>query len=162
MFPWSESLSRFSEKSARWTGGNVAFCLATASVIVWLLTGPVFHFSDTWQLVMNTVTNVVTYLMVFLIQRSQNKDSVAVHMKLNEIVAAIDGASNRLISAENLTERELATLSAYYNKLTTMAAADDDLTKSHSIEDAEKHHTFKRERRRAARPPSPEEVVNPG
>lgn len=151
MSSWSESLARISEKSARWTGGNVAFSLAAVSVIVWLLTGPVFHFSDSWQLVMNTVTNVVTYLMVFLIQRSQNKDSLAVHMKLNEIVAAIAGASNRLISAENLTEQELATISAYYDRLTTMAAADDDLTKSHSIEDAERQHTLKTERRRAAR-----------
>jgi low affinity Fe/Cu permease len=100
---------------------------------------------------MNTITNVITCLMVFLIQHSQNKDSLALHMKLNEIVAAIGGASNRLISAENRTEKELETLSAYYDKPTTMAAADDDLTKSHTIEDAEQQHLLKAERRKARR-----------
>ena len=80
---------------------------AVGVVIVWALLGPVFHFSDTWQLVINTGTTIVTFLMVFLIQRSQNKDSLAIHLKLNEIVAVLQGASNRLINVEDLTEQEV-------------------------------------------------------
>src|SRR5581483_10692891 len=99
-----ESLS---EAVTRWTGSTKAFALAAAIIVVWAAVGPVFGFSDTWQLVINTGTTIVTFLMVFLIQRSQNKDAVAVHLKLNELVAAMEGASNRLIDVEALTEREL-------------------------------------------------------
>ncbi len=140
-------LARFAERVTNWTGGNIAFCLATASILAWVVSGPVFHFSDSWQLVMNTWTNIVTYLMVFLIQRSQNKDSLAVHMKLNELVAAVDGASNRLIAAEHFSEEDLHTLSAHYERLAAMAGEDERLTASHSIEEAKNRHINKRERR---------------
>src|SRR5262245_59269666 len=92
-----QKLERLSHAVTAWTGSSWAFALAAAVIIVWLITGPLFHFSDTWQLVINTGTTIVTFLMVFLIQRSQNKDSLAIQLKLNEIVAAIPGASNRLI-----------------------------------------------------------------
>src|SRR5207249_5414760 len=97
-------IERFASWSTRWAGSTTAFILASASIVLWLVTGPMFHWSDTWQLVANTVTTVITFLMVFLIQRTQNKDSLAMQLKLNEVVAAIEGASNRLISVEDLSE----------------------------------------------------------
>src|ERR1051325_4242283 len=90
-------LERFSRKATEATGTSTAFILALLVVIIWLITGPLFKFSDTWQLVINTGTTIITFLMVFLIQRSQNKDALAIHLKLNEIVAALEGASNRLV-----------------------------------------------------------------
>ncbi|MCM3900667.1 MAG: low affinity iron permease family protein [Pyrinomonadaceae bacterium] len=81
--------------------------IALSVIIVWGFTGPLFNFSDTWQLVINTGTTIITFLMVFLIQRPQNKDALAIHLKLNEIVAALQGASNRLIDVESLTEEEI-------------------------------------------------------
>lgn len=103
---------------------------------MWAATGPLFHFSDTWQLVINTSTTIVTFLMVFLIQRNQNKDSRALHLKLNELVAAVGGASNRLIDAEGMTEAELETLHAHYAELAELTRQEGSLTKSHSIEEA--------------------------
>ena len=113
-------------------------------IVVWLVTGPFFHYSDTWQLVINTGTTVVTFLMVFLIQRSQNKDSLAIHLKLNELVAAVHGASNRLIDVEALTESELMKLHRFYAHLATMSKRDIDLGQSHSVEEAEALHAHKR------------------
>jgi low affinity Fe/Cu permease len=127
----------------RWTGSTSAFALASGIILTWVLTGPLFHYSDTWQLVINTGTTIVTFLMVFLIQRSQNKDSRAVHLKLNELVAAMNGASNRLIEVESLSEEELSLLSRHYHKLVTMAKRDVTLTESHSVEEAELRHKRK-------------------
>ena len=118
------------------TGSSWAFTVAAAIILVWLLSGPLFHFSDTWQLVVNTGTTVVTFLMVFLIQRSQNKDSMALQLKLNELVAAVSGASNRLIDIEDLTEQELRLLHEHYRRLAELAKDDLDLRQSHSIEEA--------------------------
>src|SRR5882762_7025851 len=101
---------RFSAKVSLATGSAYAFVVALAIIIIWAVTGPIFAFSDTWQLIINTGTTIVTFLMVFLIQRSQNKDSQAIHLKLNELVAAIKGASNRLINIEGMTEDEIKTL----------------------------------------------------
>src|SRR5207247_1034023 len=100
--------------------------------LIWLASGPFFDFSDTWQLIINTGTTVATFLMVFLIQRAQNKDSQAIHLKLNELVAAIKGASNRLINIEGLTEEEIKALHAHYCKLVELAKTDQTLTQSHS------------------------------
>ena len=136
-------LSRFASAVTRWTGSTMAFTVAFGIIIVWGLTGPLFHYSDTWQLVINTGTTVVTFLMVFLIQRAQNKESLAVQLKLNEIVAAIEGASNRLISVEDLSEKELATLHAHYVKLAEMAKNDLSILQSHSIDEAEARHEAK-------------------
>ena len=135
-----QMLERFSRKATEATGTSTAFILACLVILIWITTGPLFHFSDTWQLVINTGTTIVTFLMVFLIQRSQNKDALAIHLKLNEIVAALDGASNRLIDVEDLTEAEIKTLHIHYQKLVSMAKKDMKLTQSHSIEEAEARH----------------------
>jgi low affinity Fe/Cu permease len=112
-------------------------------VIVWLITGPFFHFSNTWQLVINTGTTVVTFLMVFLIQRTQNKDSLAMQLKLNEIVASLTGASNRLVDIEDLSERELDTLHRYYQQLAALSKQHHDLFSSHSVDEAKRRHRKK-------------------
>ena len=139
----SELLEKFSYQATRATGTSVAFVIAVAVILVWGVTGPIFHYSDTWQLVINTGTTVVTFLMVFLIQRAQNKESLAVQLKLNEIVAAIEGASNRLISVEDLSEAELTTIHLHYRKLAEMAKHDQKITVSHSIDEAEARHEAK-------------------
>jgi low affinity Fe/Cu permease len=138
-----QTLERLSHAVTAWTGSSWAFALAAAVIIVWLISGPLFHFSDTWQLVINTGTTIVTFLMVFLIQRTQNKDSLAIQLKLNEIVAAIPGASNRLIDIEDLSEAELIRLHQFYGRLAELAKHEADLLKSHSIEEAELHHKHK-------------------
>ena len=139
----------FAYKITRWTGRPWAFGLALAVVLVWLATGPIFHFSDTWQLVINTGTTIVTFLMVFLIQQTQNKDTKAIELKLNELVAAVEGASNRLIDVEDLSEGELDVLRQHYRRLVVMAKKDIKLTASHSIEEAEARHETKRRSRSA-------------
>jgi low affinity Fe/Cu permease len=140
---FGRGLERLATVVTRWTGGTSAFAIAAATIIIWLVTGPIFGYSDTWQLIINTGTTIVTFLMVFLIQRSQNKDSLAIHLKLNEIVAALDGASNRLIEVESLSEDDLDLLRRHYHKLVTMAAHDVTLTKSHSVEEAGVRHRRK-------------------
>jgi low affinity Fe/Cu permease len=144
----SELLERFSLKATKATGTSTAFILALSVILVWLATGPLFHYSDTWQLVINTGTTIITFLMVFLIQRTQNKDALAIHLKLNEIVAALEGASNNLIDVEDLTEGEIETLHKHYQKLVQMAKQDIKLTQSHSIEEAEARHNIKHSKHR--------------
>ena len=120
-----------------------SFAVAVGVVLAWAVTGPVFGFSDTWQLVINTGTTIVTFLMVFLIQQSQNKDSLAIQLKLNELVAALDGASNRLIHVEGLSEHDLQILSAHYRRLAAMAKESANIGESHSIDEAERRHRQK-------------------
>jgi low affinity Fe/Cu permease len=139
----SERFEKVSKRITELTGSTPAFGLALAIVIVWALLGPLFRFSDTWQLVINTGTTIITFLMVFLIQRSQNKDSLAIHLKLNELVAAMQGASNRLIDVEALSEKELATLHRYFGELAKLARTASDLTESHSVEEARQRHSVK-------------------
>ena len=136
--------SRFAGWVSERAGSSSAFALAAGVIVIWALTGPFFHYADTWQLVINTGTTVVTFLMVFLIQRTQNKSALAVQLKLNEIVAALDGASNRLISAEDLSEDELTVLYMHYQRLAEMAKQDSRITQSHSIDEAEARHAKKR------------------
>lgn len=143
----SHILEKLSLKATKATGTSMAFILALSVIIVWGITGPLFEFSDTWQLVINTSTTIVTFLMVFLIQRTQNKDAQAIHLKLNEIVAAIEGASNRLIDVEDLTEDEIETLHKHYQELVKMAKKDGKLTQTHSIEEAENRHKSKAARK---------------
>jgi low affinity Fe/Cu permease len=138
-----EFLERFSQQATKATGTSVAFVLAVLIIVTWVVTGPLFHYSDTWQLVINTGTTIVTFLMVFLIQRAQNKDALAIHLKLNEIVAAMEGASNRLIDVEDLTEPEIEALRNYYKRLIELSRKDDDLTTTHSIEEAASRHGSK-------------------
>jgi low affinity Fe/Cu permease len=135
----------------RLTGSSKGFGLALATIAVWGMTGPVFHFSDTWQLVINTGTTVVTFLMVFLIQRSQNKESLALQLKLNEIVAALDGASNRMVNVEDLSEKELDVLHRHYARLAAMAKRDVDLMQSHSVDEAAIRHEMKHGRKKVGR-----------
>lgn len=144
----SQMLEKFSLRATQATGTSTAFILALSVIVVWGMTGPFFKFSDTWQLVINTGTTIVTFLMVFLIQRTQNKDALAIHLKLNEIVAALEGASNRLIDVEDLTEDEIRTLHKHYQKLVVMAKADLNVTQSHSIEEAEARHNIKHRKHR--------------
>jgi low affinity Fe/Cu permease len=138
---WLEQMARV---VTHWSGSSQAFGAAFAVVVVWALLGPVFQFSDTWQLVINTGTTIVTFLMVFLIQRAQNKDSQAIHLKLNEVVAALQGASNRLINVEDLTEEEVQLLHRYYRRLSELAKRDASLTESHSIEEADTRSVAKK------------------
>ncbi len=140
-------LSRFATSATEWTGSTAGFIVATIVVVIWAVTGPIFQYSDTWQLTINTGTTVVTFLMVFLIQRSHNKDALAVQLKLNEVVAAVEGASNRLISVEDLSEHELKVLHIHFQRLAEMSKREHNITESHSIEEAEARHAFKADRR---------------
>jgi len=107
----------FSTVVTKVTGKPIAFITAFLVIIVWALTGPIFGFSDTWQLIINTSTTIITFLMVFIIQQSQNKDTIAIHLKLNELIAATKGASNRLIDVEDLTPEELEKLKKFFVQL---------------------------------------------
>lgn len=138
-------LERFAVGVTNWVGTNWAFAIAVGVILLWILTGPFFDFSDTWQLIVNTGTTIVTFLMVFLIQRSQNKEARAVQLKLNEIVAALKGASNRMIAVEELNEDDLEILRLHYQKLAQLAKKDSSLTKSHSVEEANDRHEEKLE-----------------
>lgn len=132
----------------RVTGSYTAFIVALVIILIWAITGPIFHYSDTWQLVINTGTTIITFLMVFIIQQSQNKDSLAIQLKLNELIAASEGASNRLIVVEDLTQDELEVLKKFYVKLSQLAKTDNDLGASHSVEEATDIHNLKISSRR--------------
>jgi low affinity Fe/Cu permease len=134
---------RFSSAVTKVTGKPISFIVAFIIIIVWAITGPIFQFSDTWQLVINTGTTIITFLMVFVIQQSQNKDTIAIHLKLNELIAATKGASNRLIDVEDLTPTELDTLKKFYVKLSELAEKENDISCTHTIEEAEGLHKLK-------------------
>jgi low affinity Fe/Cu permease len=133
----------FASKATRATGTPTAFLVAVLVIVIWSVTGPVFHYSDTWQLVINTSTTIVTFLMVFLIQQSQNKDSLALQLKLNELIACEERASNRLIDVEDLSQEELDVLKRFYVRLADLAKSADDLHTSHSVDDAGEVHDAK-------------------
>ncbi|WP_089896913.1 low affinity iron permease family protein [Chitinophaga arvensicola] len=118
------------------TGSPWAFFVALTVIVVWAVSGPVFHYSDTWQLVINTGTTIITFLMVFIIQKSQNKDSKSVQLKLNELIASNKAASNRLIDVENLSEEELDILHKYYCVMVEETKKRMSMTESHSVEEA--------------------------
>jgi low affinity Fe/Cu permease len=136
---------RMATKITSWTGSSMAFGIAFSVILVWGITGPIFGYSDTWQLVINTGTTIITFLMVFLIQKSQNKDSKAIQLKLNELLAASRFASNRMVDIEDLSENELDVLRKFYQKLAEMAETDSDIHTSHSIDAAQKLHRHKKE-----------------
>lgn len=135
---------KFAAKVTRATGSPAAFVIAFFVIIVWAITGPVFHYSDTWQLVINTGTTIITFLMVFVIQQSQNKDTMALQLKLNELIAANATASNRLIDVEDLTAEELETLKKFYIRLARLAQKEIDIHTTHSIDEATLIHDRKR------------------
>ena len=137
---------RFSLVVTRFTGSSVAFGFALGIVAAWLLLGKLFGFSDAWQNTFDTVVTIITFLMVFIIQNSQNKSGLSTQLKLNEIVAALEGASNRLVNVEDMTEDELKVLKKYYRALNTASKGEENLRKSHSIEEATKNELKKEKR----------------
>lgn len=139
----SALFDRFSGKVSKMTGSSTAFICALLLIIVWAVTGPIFHFSDTWQLVINTGTTIITFLMVFVIQEAQNKDTLALQLKLNELIAATKGASNRVLNIEDMTEDELKVLKKFYSKLSDLSEQEEHLGASHSIDEARKNNFFK-------------------
>jgi low affinity Fe/Cu permease len=145
--PHSASLSeRFAIGVTKATGSTAAFILAFIVVIVWAVSGPFFHYSENWQLVINTGTTIITFLMVFLIQKAQNKDSLAIQLKLNELVAAHEFASNRLVNVENMSEEDLKVIQKYYASLSKITKNEESLQQSHSIDEAENMSALKKER----------------
>ncbi len=144
-----DKFDQFSTRLTKATGSPTAFMIATGAIVIWLISGPFFHFSDTWQLVINTGTTIITFLMVFMIQQAQNKDTLALQIKLNELIAAHEGASNRLINSEDLTEEELIVLKRFYIKLSELAAKEDDIHMTHSIDEATENHTEKMKKRKS-------------
>ena len=134
---------QLAESITRFSGSTAAFLSAVGIVLVWALTGPLFRYSETWQLVINTGTTIVTFLMVFLIQRAQNKDSLVLHLKLNELIAATQGASNRLINAQDLSEADIEILHGFYRLLAEKARQDNDLGQTHTVEEAADNHAEK-------------------
>ncbi|CAM3760225.1 low affinity iron permease family protein [Mucilaginibacter galii] len=139
-------MERFANWATAATGSSGAFLLAAGVVVLWAMCGPVFKYSETWQLVINTSTTIITFLMVFLIQKAQNKDSKAVHLKLNELVAAMEGASNRMVNIEDLSEHELEQIHKYYVKLSQLAKSEDNLGCTHTIDAANFNHQHKSQR----------------
>lgn len=128
------------EKITHYSGTTGVFIGAVGLVVVWAAVGPLFAYSETWQLVINTGTTIITFLMVFLIQRAQNKDSLVLHLKLNELLAATKGASNRLINAQDFSEEEIQVIHQFYCLLAEKAKQDSDLGETHSVEEAEDNH----------------------
>jgi low affinity Fe/Cu permease len=128
------------------TGSTAAFIIAFVVVIAWAVSGPFFHYSENWQLIINTGTTIITFLMVFLIQKGQNKDSLAIQLKLNELVAAHEFASNRLVNVENLSEEELKVIQKYYTGLSNLTKKEESLQQSHSIDEVSHQSEIKKGR----------------
>ena len=137
---------RFAISFTRATGSTAAFIVAFLIVLIWALSGPFFHYSETWQLIINTGTTIITFLMVFLIQKAQNKDSLAIQLKLNELVAAHEFASNRLVNVENMSEEELKVIQKYYTGLSSLTKKEESLQQSHSIDEAKNMTEIKKGR----------------
>src|SRR5438477_3500922 len=113
----SDAFHVFAQRSAILLGSAWAFAAAVLAILIWILTGPTFHFSDTWQLIINTATTIITFLMVFLIQNTQNRDAKAVHLKLDEMIRALKGARNQLVDLEDLSDEELKKLEEQFQRL---------------------------------------------
>jgi low affinity Fe/Cu permease len=141
LMKWFDKVSKIITRA---TGRPATFIVAAMVVIVWAISGPIFNYSDTWQLVINTGTTIVTFLMVFVIQQSQNKDTMAIQLKLNELIACQKNASNRLIDIEDLTEDELEVLKKFYIRLSKLAKEESQIYTTHSIDEATKSHDQKR------------------
>jgi low affinity Fe/Cu permease len=140
---WTATFEKFSARVTKAAGKPIAFILALFVIAGWGISGPVFGYSDTWQLVINTGTTIITFLMVFVIQQSQNKDTTAVQLKLNELIASHAGASNRLIDIEDITDEELQTLKRFYVELSKLAKKESNIQASHSIDEAKLKHRGK-------------------
>jgi low affinity Fe/Cu permease len=136
---------RFSALVTKVTGKPVTFIVALSVIIVWAISGPLFHYSDTWQLIINTGTTIITFLMVFVIQQSQNKDTEAIQLKLNELIAATLSASNRLVDIEDLSEKELDKLKEFYVTLSNKSREEKDFFQTHSIDEVAANHRAKQD-----------------
>jgi low affinity Fe/Cu permease len=134
---------RIASRVTRIAGSSYASIVAFVLILVWAATGPIFKFSDTWQLVINTGTTIITFLMVFVIQQTQNKDTIALQLKLNELIACNEKASNRLIDIESLSEEELEIARHFYVRLAKLAEKERDLYGTHSLDDANENHEIK-------------------
>lgn len=139
----SRLFTKISTVVTKIAGSPVSFITASGIVILWALLGPVFNYSDTWQLVINTGTTIITFLMVFIIQQSQNRDTLAVHLKLNELIASHENASNRLVDIEDLTEEELAVIKKFYIRISKLAEKEAGLHTTHSIDEADENQQRK-------------------
>lgn len=140
---FSRFFDKFSTHVTKASGKPAAFISACALIVLWAATGPIFKYSDTWQLVINTSTTIITFLMVFIIQQTQNKDTTALQLKLNELIASSGFASNNLISVEELTTEELEVLKKFYTRLSELAKKEKDIHASHSIDEAQLRHLKK-------------------
>ena len=134
----SDAFRVFARKTSNVLGSAWAFVLALLIIVIWAVTGPTFHYSDTWQLIINTGTTIVTFLMVFLIQNTQNRDAKAVHLKLDEIIRAIKGARNELVDLENLSDEDLAKLENQFQRLRKLAEHTNDHGKSRRSAETER------------------------
>jgi low affinity Fe/Cu permease len=137
---------KFAGTVSKLTGSTRAFIIAFLMVLIWGATGPFFHYSEGWQMVINTGTTIITFLMVFLIQKAQNKDSLAIQLKLNELVAAHEFASNRLVNVEQMSEEEMKVIQKYYSRLSKITENEESLQQSHSIDEASAMADIKKDR----------------
>ena len=152
----NSAFEKFATHVSKAAGSTTAFIGAVLIVVAWAVLGPVFDYSETWQLVINTGTTIITFLMVFLIQKAQNKDSLAIQLKLNELVASNELSSNSLVDIESMTEEEMIIVQKYYQRLSELAKKDESIRTSHSIAEAQDHHERKgknRSQQKSARKP---------
>ena len=150
----NENISGFEKISntiTTYSGSTPVFLVAVGLILVWGFSGPVFHFSNTWLLIVNTGTSIITFLMVFLIQKAQNKDSLAIQLKLNELVASNEYSSNSLVDIESMTEEEMIIVQKYYHRLSELSKKDESIRTSHSIGEAQDQHERKDKNRNQLR-----------
>lgn len=139
----NSAFEKFATHVSKAAGSTTAFIGAFLIVVAWAISGPIFNYSETWQLVINTGTTIITFLMVFLIQKAQNKDSLAIQLKLNELVASNELSSNSLVDIESMTEEEMIIVQKYYQRLSELAKKDESIRTSHSIAEAHDQHERK-------------------
>jgi low affinity Fe/Cu permease len=155
----NSAFEKFATKVSKAAGSTTAFIGAFLIVVAWAVSGPIFNYSETWQLVINTGTTIITFLMVFLIQKAQNKDSLAIQLKLNELVASSEFSSNSLVDIESMTEEEMIIVQKYYQRLSELSKKDESITTSHSIGEAQDQHERKdrnRSQQKSSRKPDKE------
>lgn len=139
----TSAFEKFASHVSKAAGSTPAFIGAFSIVVVWAVCGPFFDYSETWQLIINTGTTIITFLMVFLIQKAQNKDSLAIQLKLNELVASNEYSSNSLVDIESMTEEEMIIVQKYYHRLSELAKKEESVRTSHSIAEAHEQHQRK-------------------
>jgi low affinity Fe/Cu permease len=143
----SNAFEKFASKLSKAAVSTTAFIGAFVIVLAWAVSGPIFNYSETWQLVINTGTTIITFLMVFLIQKAQNKDSLAIQLKLNELVASSEYSSNSLVDIESMTEEEMIIVQKYYHRLSELSKNEQSVRTSHSIAEAEDQHERKNKKK---------------